>query len=155
MSWLKIFRSLGGCGAGDGGTASVELALLAPALAYFMAAGWDFGNALYQQERLVSAARAGAQYGIQSTADSTNYTGMILAARNDANDAGKILKITAQQACTCPGGGSIACTATCTGNTAPRVYDQVVASESYATLGKYPFVANPIPLTSTVMLRFQ
>jgi Flp pilus assembly protein TadG len=120
-----------------------------------MTASWDFGNALYQQERLVSAARAGAQYGIQSTTDSTNYTGMIQAARNDAGDTANSLAITAQQACRCPSGGSVSCTSTCSGNVAPRVYDQVVAAESYSTLGRYPFVADPIPLTSTAMLRFQ
>jgi len=151
----RILDRLCGRGSDARGTASIELALLAPALVYLMTAGWDFGNALYQQERLVSAARAGAQFGIQSTADSTNYTGMVQAARNDANDTTNSLTVTAQESCICPSGGAISCSSTCSGNVAPWAYDKVTASESYSTFGRYPFVADPIPLTAAAMLRFQ
>lgn len=148
---LRIRRRLG-----SEGIAAVELAFVAPMLILLMTGGWDLGNVVYQAERLANAARAGAQYGL-ATNNNTNYTGMVQAARNDANDPNNALNVTAIQVCTCPGGTPTAasCGAVCAGNASQLVYVQVTVKENYSTMFTYPFASNPVSLTSTVMLRFQ
>ena len=140
---------------GTAGTAAIELALLAPVLATLATGSWDFGNALLQQETLASAARAGAQFAVASISNSTNYGGMIQAAQNDAGNSAGPLTINAQDACTCPSGGTVSCSGTCAGNAPPRVYAQVQVSKSYATTVKYPFIGSPIVLSGTAMLRIK
>jgi Flp pilus assembly protein TadG len=142
---------------GNEGVAATELAFVAPMLILLMTGGWDLGNVVYQAERLANAARAGAQFGL-ATNNNTNYTGMVQAARNDANDPSNALNVTATQVCVCPGGGTptaAACGANCTGNASQLVYVQVAVGENYTTMFTYPFVSNPVSLSSTVMMRFQ
>ncbi|HLI13336.1 MAG TPA: TadE/TadG family type IV pilus assembly protein [Alphaproteobacteria bacterium] len=157
MAMRGLLRKLRRCPRklGEGGTAIVELALVAPVLTLLMCGTWDFGNALFQAERLQSAAKAGAQYGIQSPTTATDYAGMISAARNDASDTSNSLTVTAAQVCQCPGGTAVSCSGTCAGNAAPNIYVQVKVSESYSTLFSYPFIGNPLSLSSQVMMRSQ
>src|SRR5690348_8121211 len=107
---------------GDRGSVAVEFALLAPVLAGLAVSAWDFGNCFLESERLASAARAGAQYGIQTAAHATDFAGMQQAARNDANDSDNMLGVTATQVCSCPGGTSVACTGSCPGVPQPSFY---------------------------------
>jgi len=149
---LRLRRRLG-----SEGLAATELAFVAPMLILLMTGGWDLGNVVYQAERLANAARAGTQYGL-ANGNNTNYTGMVQAARNDANDPNNALNVTATQVCVCPGGGTptaAACGANCTGNASQLDYVQVTVNENYSTMFTYPFVSNPVSLTSTVMLRFK
>ena len=141
---------------GTEGLAAIELAFVAPFLVLLMTGGWDLGNVIYQAERLANAARAGAQFGL-ATNNNTNYSGMVQAARNDATDPNNALNVTATQVCTCPGGTptAAACGAACPGGASQLVYVQVTVNENYSTMFTYPFVSNPVSLTSTVMLRFQ
>lgn len=135
------------------GTAAVELAILAPVLGALITSAWDFGNALVQQERITSAARAGAQFALINSSDSTDYTGMVQAARNDATDSTSALTVTAQSVCKCPTGSTVSCSSgTCTGGSV-RTYAQLTVSEQYTTLVTYPFAPNPLNLSSTVFLR--
>jgi Flp pilus assembly protein TadG len=141
-------------GLGIKGTAALELALLAPLLASLATGGWDFGNALLQQERLASAARAGAQYAVASMTNSTNYAGMIQAARNDAGDTANALQVTAQKVCTCPAGGAVSCSGgTCAGNAAPYSYAQVIVSEPYTLMVSYPGIGSSLQLSGKALLR--
>jgi Flp pilus assembly protein TadG len=140
---------------GTQGTATIELALVAPILLLLMAGGWDFGNMALQHERLENAARAGVAYGVQSTTAATDYNGMIQAARNDANDTAGSLGVTATQVCACPGGAAAACTATCPGNVPLWVYVQVGVTEPYTTQFPWPFLSNPTTLSSQVAMRVQ
>ena len=155
--WRKILRRLRiRRPLGNEGLAAIELAFVTPFLVLLMTGGWDLGNTIYQAERLANAARAGTQYGL-TTNNNANYAGMVQAARNDANDPNNALNVTATQVCTCPGGTptAAACGANCSGNASQLVYVQVTVIENYATMFTYPFVSNPVSLTSVVMLRFQ
>jgi len=140
---------------GVAGTATIELALAIPFLLITMTGVWDFGNVLFQAERIASAARAGVQFGVENAANAANFAGMIAAARADANDRADALTVTAQQTCTCPAGGSVSCTGTCASGATLRVYAQVSVSERYSTVFSYPFVGNPLTLTNQVMMRVQ
>jgi Flp pilus assembly protein TadG len=151
---IMLTRLLGAAWLGTRGSAAVEMALVAPILLLLMGGGWDFGNALYQAERMASAARAGAQYGIQSSTKATDFAGMTQAARNDASDTGNSLNITASETCSCPNGGAVACNGTCNG-TSPDVYVQARVATTYTTVFPYPFVTNPIPIASQVAMRVQ
>ena len=140
---------------GDRGTVAVEFAFLAPVLAALTLGAWDFGNCFLESERLASAARAGAQYGIQTAAHATDFAGMAQAARNDANDTDNLLGVSATQVCSCPGGASVACTDSCPGVPQPSFYVKLTVSEDYTTLVTYPFVSNPISLSSQLLIRQQ
>jgi len=140
---------------GADGAAAVELALIAPVLALLMTGGFDFGHALYEQHRLAAAARAGVQYAMQSNTAWTDTTNITAAARADADDTANSLTVT-PTTCTCPGGNPQCSTATaCTGSTVSGTYVKVTVSESYSTLVTYPFVASPLSLSSSALVRVQ
>src|SRR5258708_35862446 len=67
------------------GNALVEAGLIAPVMFLMLSGVIDFGRAFYYTDAAASAARAGAQFGIQSPENLTSYTGMEIAALNDAN----------------------------------------------------------------------
>jgi Flp pilus assembly protein TadG len=140
---------------GDAGIAAVELALVTPMLALLMLGSFDWGRALYEEYRLEAAAQAGLQYATASTANLSNSSGIIAAARSDASDTTSSLTVTTGQ-CTCPTGTSL-CSAgtTCTGSTVAGTYQKVTVSESYSTIMTYGFVSNPFTLTGQAMVRVQ
>nr|QOL00416.1 hypothetical protein [uncultured organism] len=140
---------------GVSGSAGIELALAAPLLALLITAGFDFGRALYEQHRLVAAARAGVQYAMQSTTDWTDTTDITAAVRADAGDTANSLTVT-PSTCTCPGGNSPCSTSTtCSGSTIAGTYVKVVVSESYSTVVSYPFVTSPFTISGQALVRVQ
>jgi Flp pilus assembly protein TadG len=148
-AWLRRLRL------GDAGIAGVELALATPMLALLMTGGFDFGRAIYEQHRLAAAAEAGVQYATALSANLTNSTGIVAAARADANDTASSLTVTTNQ-CTCPGGTPQCSTATtCTGSTVSGTYVQVAVSESITTLVSYPFISSPMTISGVAMMRVQ
>jgi Flp pilus assembly protein TadG len=149
-SWFRRRLALG-----EAGIAGVELALATPMLAILMTGGFDFGRAIYEQHRLAAAAEAGVQYATALTANEANSSGIIQAARNDANDTANSLTVTTNQ-CTCPGGTPQCSTATtCTGSTVTGTYVKVAVSESISTVMTYPFVPSPFTLSGVAMMRVQ
>jgi Flp pilus assembly protein TadG len=149
-SWFRRRLALG-----EMGIAGVELALATPMLALLMTGGFDFGRAIYEQHRLAAAAEAGVQYATALVANQTNSSGIIAAARADANDTSNSLTVTAGQ-CTCPGGTPQCSTATtCTGSTVSGTYVKVAVSESFSTVINYPFVSSPFTVSGVSMTRVQ
>jgi len=149
-TWLRRHLALG-----EAGIAGVELALATPMLALLMTGGFDFGRAIYEQHRLAAAAQAGVQYATALTANETNSSGIIAAARADANDTSNSLTVTTNQ-CTCPGGTPQCSTATtCTGSTVTGTYVKVAVSESFSTVITYPFVSSPFTVSGVAMMRVQ
>ena len=67
------------------GNALIEAGLIAPVMFLMLSGVIDFGRAFYYTDAAASAARAGAQYGIQSPANFNNVVGIQVAALNDAN----------------------------------------------------------------------
>jgi Flp pilus assembly protein TadG len=149
-SWFRRRLALG-----EAGIAGVELALATPMLALLMTGGFDFGRAIYEQHRLAAAAEAGVQYATALTANVTNSSGIVAAARADANDTSNSLTVTTSQ-CTCPGGTPQCSTAaTCTGSTVSGTYVKVAVSESFSTIINYPFVSSPFTVSGVSMTRVQ
>ena len=56
LFWTRARRQAGG--------SQVELALIAPLLIGLLVGIWDFGTALQERSRVVSAARAGLEYAV-------------------------------------------------------------------------------------------
>ncbi len=133
----------------------MELALAAPMLVLLMTAGYDFGSAFYEQQRVTAAARAGVQYAIQSQAKWTDTTDITAAVRADAGDTANILTVSSGT-CTCPSGTSQCnTTSACTGSTVSGTYVQVTVSESFSTLVQYPFITSPFTISNEVMVRVE
>jgi len=149
-TWLRRHLALG-----EAGIAGVELALATPMLALLMTGGFDFGRAIYEQHRLAAAAQAGVQYATALSANLANTSGIVAAARADANDTASALTVTTNQ-CTCPGGTPQCSTAaTCTGSTVSGTYVKVAVSESLSTLINYPFLSSPMTISGVAMMRVQ
>src|SRR6266478_6571240 len=90
------------------GNAILEMGLATPIL--MLSGVIDFGRAFYFTDAAVSAARAGAQYGIQSPTNFKNYAGMQLAAQTDAQGISNLTAV-ATSYCQDSGGATALCTA--------------------------------------------
>lgn len=94
------------------GQSAVELAFAAPILVMLLLLIVDFGRFYYITIAVVSAARAGAQYGSQTLATAADNTGMANAAKTDWNNSSLALTVTPAQ-CTCVSSTNVtACTPT-------------------------------------------
>ena len=130
----------------------MELALIAPLLILLAMGAIDFGGAINAKMRLASAARAGVQYGAQSTSRAEDITGIRQAARNDHGD--QSLDVTAERSCQC---GSdplpVACDDTCAAGDTPRMYVEVTVEQTYNTLFPWPFIDGPLNLSTQAIMR--
>jgi Flp pilus assembly protein TadG len=141
------------------GTATLELALLLPLLLLIALGAIDFGRVFYMSVEVANAARAGVQYGAQSTVTSQDYTGMENAAKNDAPDIAGQMTATATRWCECAGSST---TFTCTSTpcslsvpTTPEIYVQVNTQATFNTMVKYPGIPTTITLSKQAIMRVQ
>src|SRR6266478_3758803 len=155
------------------GNALVEAGLIAPVMFLMLSGVIDFGRAFYYTDAAASAARAGAQYGIQSPANFNNLVGMQIAALNDANAActnssgtsvtcnpaqsgqqaytGSLkFSATASSFCKDSSGNAVACTAV-----NARGYVKVVTSIPFNLLIPWPGLPNPLGIGGLAIMRTQ
>lgn len=134
---------------GESGNSAVEFALLAPTMLLLMLGVFDFGMAAYENSRLRSALRIGAQYAIaDSDIDAIRQVALDASGYTDGEAT-----IEADVFCECGGTGS-SCTAAC-GATVPQRYVTVSGTVSHTLLMSYPFVESPIVLTGSTTLRLR
>jgi Flp pilus assembly protein TadG len=131
------------------GNALIELGLATPMLMLLLSAVIDFGRVFYYTDAAVSAARAGAQYGIQSAANFGNYAGMKLAAQTDAQG---IQNFTANATSYCQ--SSSGTTMDCTVSGAEG-YIKVTTAITYNLLLPWPGLPNPLPVGGAAIMRCQ
>jgi Flp pilus assembly protein TadG len=81
------------------GQAMMELAVALPLLMIVIAGAVDFGTGCYIAIEVTSAARSGAQYGVQNGATMIDITGMELAAKNEAQNISSACTTTAGKTC--------------------------------------------------------
>jgi Flp pilus assembly protein TadG len=134
---------------GERGNALVEMGVAAPMLMLLLSAVIDFGRVFYYTDAAVSAARAGAQYGIQSAANFGNYAGMQLAAQTDAQGI-QNFSATATSYCQSSSGTSVACTAS-----GAEGYVKVTTAITYNLLVSWPWIPNPLPVGGVAIMRCQ
>lgn len=129
------------------GAVAVEFALVAPVLIILLLIAVDFGAGMYEQQRIVGAARAGAQFAVFSTANAQDETLIQAAVANAAQKDASELDITSVYFCQCQSGASVDCTGTCDGD-APEVYVRITVEYEHETLLDYPGLGNPMTLTA-------
>ncbi len=135
------------------GNVTIEFGFVILFMATLAVGAYDFGNLGYQKIALTSAARAGAQYGVQDLVTAADTVGMVQAARNDAADTDEELNITARQYCSCPSQGEVSCSVICDDDSFSYMYVEVTAEEQIDLLFPYPYVTSPQSVASTNTMR--
>lgn len=150
--WGKAFREA------RRGAVAVELALLAPVLAFMLVGAIDFGNYIYQRMQLKNASRAGAQYAIQSSSDPFDNAAIDAVVRAASNiDAGA--SVTSGAFCGCVDGSESApdslgvCSGTCAGGEFPALFVRVTVSDTFSTLFPYPGIPDTLTLQGQTSLQ--
>lgn len=142
--------------AGQRGGAVVELALCLPILVLVALGTGDFARVFYTSIALSDAARAGAQYGAHSIAQSGDTAGIQSAAQGAVNVTG--ITASGSRSCYCAANDgaaftAVACTATCSASQHLMVTVNVTASKTFTTTSLLSAFANSIPLTRTATMR--
>ncbi len=146
------------------GQSAVEFGLVLPVLALMLVVVADFARVFFVSVAVNNAARAGAQFGSQTTTDAANPTGMQQAACDDYGisvlaTCKTILNPTASQ-CTCetPAGSVTACStisSTYCSHTSTATYVTVNTSATYSTILNYPGVPHSYTLTGQAIMQVQ
>ncbi len=138
------------------GAAAVELAVAIPVLLLLLIGVAEFGRIHFASITVANAARAGAQYGAQSTVTSSDIAGMNQAARDEAANIGSITT-TAGSFCACndgsaPTGG---CSGTCAGYGQAPIFVTDTVRLNFPFIIKYPGLRSAITLQSVAVFRVQ
>ena len=136
------------------GQSAVELALVSLVFIFLLLGTADFARVWFMNNEVETAARAGAQYGVRSAGNSTDFAGMQSAALNDAQDISG-MTAAASSFCECPGSAaqfSCASVNTCTDK---RTYVQVNTAATFTTVINWPGLPSSIPLKATATMRLQ
>ena len=140
------------------GQSATELAYSVPLLCLLLLAGTDFARAFYFNQEVVAAARAGAQYGSQSTANGGDTTSIKAAAvANAINISGFSASNVTTSFCTCNApAGTTACAASyCNGANSQASYVSVTATATFNTLMNYPGIPHTTAMSSTAIMQIQ
>jgi Flp pilus assembly protein TadG len=133
------------------GTAVLEMAFSLILLLPILFGAIDLGRGYYLSIEVSSAARAGAQYGVQNSADTG---GMQTAATNDAPDVSGI-SATAAYGCECSDGTSVTPQCGSIPSCASNVvnYVQVNTTGTYTPMFPWPGIPSSIPLHGKAVMR--
>src|SRR5262249_3447929 len=115
----------------------------------------DFSRIMYTSMALTTAARAGAEYGAQSLANSSDTSGMQTAAQNSATTDIGTITATASRTCGCNGATPTAAagTASCAGPL--LVFVSVPTSKTFTTVIPSPGIPSSVSMSRTAELRAQ
>jgi Flp pilus assembly protein TadG len=145
--------SLKGLGKARKGGAAVELAVAFPLLLLLLIGVVDYGRVFYTSVTVSNAARAGAEWGQQTSGNSVDTAGMRTFAQFDGNDAGAIV-FGARLYCECVVDVETACNF-CAGGVAPNAYVEVTATKVVNMLLRYPGLPASITVTRKATFRSQ
>ncbi|HWD98174.1 MAG TPA: TadE family protein [Bryobacteraceae bacterium] len=115
------------------GSALLEFALLMSVLTSILFGIIDMSRMFYTCSAMTGAAEAGVGYGLLSSANNSNFTGMQQAALDDAGITGATAAAT--QFCTCPTGSAVSCAGSCSSGSV-RLYLQVITQAPFSSF--YP-----------------
>jgi Flp pilus assembly protein TadG len=136
------------------GQAVVELALTSPFLLLFTLVASDACRVYFTSIAVNNAAKAGAQYGARTLAQSGDIAGIEAAAIADAPQVYGI-SANANVYCECPdepGNFSCSSTITCSDK---RAYVEVDTSATFHTLIDYPGIPDAIPISGQAIMRVE
>jgi Flp pilus assembly protein TadG len=137
----------------ESGSAAAEFALIAPVLIFFLLGLIDVGRYMFYGILASHAARAGVQYGTQTSMTALDNTGIQNAALQDAQGLSGF-QAHATVLCTVSGASS-SCPANNTGSipTSLVYYVEVTVTGSFNTLIKYPGIPSTVPVTGNAIMR--
>ncbi len=131
------------------GSSVIEFALIAPVLLLMVVGAIDFGTFIYQKMQMQSAARAGAQYAIQSDATVSDTAGITFAAQFASELDFTGVTVTPTQFCACSDGTESAvdaatgsCNGTCFGGEFPGLYVKVSLTGDFTPLFPIAGISN-------------
>jgi Flp pilus assembly protein TadG len=130
------------------GAAAVEFAMLVPVISALFIGVANFGLAVNEKMELSSAARAGAQMALISTADLSVIRQVVV---DSTNLSITTADVTVTQACNCYDGTSISCGATCGDGSDNEYYYTISVTENHTLL----LIPTTISLTGTATVRTQ
>ena len=139
----------------DDGVAIVELALIAPFLILLTIGIIDIGRFARDSIEISNAARAGAEFGAYSAANSTNVMGIQSAATSDATDVALLsTDVSSSTYCSCgatPGTPVVACNPTpvCAASDHRDMFVTVTVTKSFKPLIGYPGITSTLPVKRT------
>ena len=134
------------------GSAMVEFAILAPVMVLVFIGLIEISRYAYYALLAANAARAGAQYGAQSTSTALDNTGMQTYANADL-PANSHVSATSRYFClTDPGGAPTTCP-TGTAQSGVAYYIEVDTTGTYNSLFKYPGIPQLVPVSGKAVLR--
>jgi len=141
MSSLRFARHAGGA-------AAVEFALLAPVLVVILSGIVGYGLAMFDKIDLVSASRAGAQFALIDSSDTS-------AIRNAVRDATGLDiasgNVTITEYCECLDASTVACGGTCGDGSDNRYFMTITATYDHTLL----LIGNTVTLTGETTVRIQ
>lgn len=136
-SGSRIFKAFA---RSDRGTSAIEFAICAPVLIVGLLVVTDVGLAVNDRMRLDQAARAGAEFAMNSVDDGDTIEDMVKASAtgaygDDLDDLNSedIPAVDAEMFCECPDapGVAAACNTLCAGDVVPSSYWRIEASKNY------------------------
>ena len=146
----------------ESGQNLVEVALVTPMLLALLVGVIELGRWAYIGILVGNSARAGAAYGAQTLAQSTDRAGIQTAADNDFQNNGQSvsnLKVNSSVSCGCDSGGAVtteACTGNNSGTCAAGHWVVMVAVETRGTfnsLFKFPGIPTSVTIDRTCTMR--
>jgi Flp pilus assembly protein TadG len=142
----------------DSGQALVELVLTLPFLLLLLIGAAELGRLAYYSIEVSNAARAGVAYGAQNHVTAGDFSGMNLAAQNDAGNIVLTTK-TATHSCACSNSytATSACTATFSCSGANRIieYVQQNTGATVSPMFRYPGVSTTYAVTGQAVMRVE
>lgn len=126
-----------------------------PVLVVLLVISAHFGRILYTTVAIGHAARAGAQYGAQTSVLVRDTAGIRQAAAAEAVNIGAIT-VTSQFYCQCANGTAVNCvTGSCAAYGPPQLFLQVTASKSVSWALPWPTTTGTVPVSRSAVLRVQ
>jgi Flp pilus assembly protein TadG len=141
----ELCRRLGSLAPAREGNAPVEFAFIVPVILLLALGTYDAARYALLHQKVVSAARAGAQYGAFDQSFAGDLAGMEDAALDDAGPGAADVTVTARRYCRCPGDTTtMTCDAVCADGEFALMYVEVAASAQMSTFLDYPWADNPL-----------
>lgn len=131
------------------GNLAVEFALVVPILMAIALGTFDGARLFLAQLHLISAAQAGAQYGMRDMLTASDSEGMIRAARADAGDMP--IEVAARQFCACA--AEVACGSSCAPGEFAPYYVEVSTVADIRLLFGFPGFENPLRVEGNRIVR--
>lgn len=138
------------------GAALLELAVVMTLLSMVAVGTVSLGRISYTAMAVTNAARAGAMYGAQSVAKSSDVTGMRNAALNSASADIGTVTVVAGRICYC-NATTITCgppMGACAAGTV-RIRDSVTVSKTFTPIIRFPGIPSNISVSRTAKMRVQ